>query len=243
MADGIHLEHSHNNTIIENTIAENAELFFPEPPVYFGINLQNSANNTIYHNNFIDNGGQAEAVSSYNNTWDNGWPSGGNYWSDHHNVDADSDGIAEDTYIISLSNVDNYPLAGMFSILETPQDYDVEIVCNSTIDSIAYYQSNNTIAITVSNATSTQTNGFCRLTIPHDLMPPEYQVTVNGTLVTPITVEENSHSIIYIGYEHSTVEIIVVPEFTSAMLLLLLASSTTLAITLKKTRHFKNPKP
>jgi parallel beta-helix repeat protein len=241
-ADGIYVEHSHNNTIIENIITRNAIDFEPIP-MGFGINLQNSANNTIYHNNFIDNGGQAEAVSSYNNTWDNGRPSGGNYWSDHHNVDADSDGIAEDTYIISLSNVDTYPLAGMFSILETPQGYDVEIVCNSTIDSIAYYQSNNTIAITVSNATSTQTNGFCRLTIPHDLMPPEYQVTVNGTLVTPITVEENSHSIIYIGYEHSTVEIIVVPEFTSAMLLLLLASSTTLAITLKKTKHFKNPKP
>jgi parallel beta-helix repeat protein len=232
IADGILLKHSHDNTIIENTLARNGEPFpFPEL-VYFAINLQNSANNTIYHNNFIDNWGQANATSSNDNKWDNGWPSGGNYWNDHSNVDTSNDGIAEDTYTINPSNVDYYPLAGMFHILETPQGYDVEIVCNSTINSMRYYQSNNTIAITVSNMTSTQANGFCRLTIPHDLMPPEYQITVNDTIVAPIIVEENSHSIIYIGYEHSTVEIIVIPELQSVTLMLML--STVLAIILKK---------
>jgi parallel beta-helix repeat protein len=241
MADGIYLEHSHNNTIIENSIAGNGEIFFPEP-IYFGIKLQNSANNTIYHNNFIDNSGQAEAISSDDNKWDNGWPSGGNYWSDYVGVDADNDGIGQLTYDISIpNNVDMYPLTGMFSILETLQGYEVEIVCNSTINNINYYQSNNTIAITVSNMTSTQTNGFCRLTIPHDLMQPSYQVTVNGTPVSPVIVEENSYTIIYIGYEHSTVEIIVIPEFTPAILMLLLAFSTTLAMTLKK-KKVKNPK-
>jgi parallel beta-helix repeat protein len=231
--DGIYLEHSHNNTIIENTITRNGIDFEPTP-MGFGINLQNSANNTIYHNNFINNGGQAEAVSSNDNKWDNGYPSGGNYWSDYSNVDTGYDGIAEGNYTIDPSNVDYNPLAGMFHILETPQGYDVEIVCNSTINSIRYYQSNNTIAITVSNMTSTQANGFCRLTIPHDLMPPEYQVTVNETIVTPIIVEENSHSIIYIGYEHSTVEIIVIPELQSVTLMLMLTLSTVLTIILKK---------
>jgi len=238
--DGIYLEHARNNTIIENTITRNGIDFEPIP-MGFGIKLQNSANNTIYHNNFIDNGEQAEAISSNDNKWDNGWPSGGNYWSDHSNIDNDNDGIAEGNYTIDPSNVDYNPLAGMFHILETPQGYDVEIVCNSTINSMRYYQSNNTIAIIVSSMTSTQANGFCRLTIPHNLMQPEYQVTVNETIVTPIMVEENSHSIIYIGYEHSTLEIIVIPELPSASLMLALVFSITFAITLRK-KHVRKPK-
>ena len=233
-ADGIYLEHAHNSTIIENTITRNGIDFEPIP-IYFGIRLQNSANNTIYHNNFIDNGGQAEAISSDDNKWDNGWPSGGNYWSDYAGVDTNSDGIGQSAYNISIpDNVDNYPLNGMFSILETPQDYDVEIVCNSTINSINYYPSNNTIELTVSNMTSTQTYGFCRLTIPHGLMQPPYSVVVNGTSVLPTIVEENDYTIIYISYEHSTLEIIIIPELSSALFMLALAFSITFAITLKK---------
>jgi parallel beta-helix repeat protein len=244
MADGIWLEHSHNNTVIENTIAENGVDYFPIPePMYFGIKLQNSENNTIYHNNFIDNGGQAEAISSDDNKWDNGWPSGGNYWSDYAGIDTNSDGIDDDVYVIHSPNVDAYPLTGMFSILETPSDYAVEIVCNSTINSINYYPSNNTIAITVSNMTVTQTYGFCRLTIPHDLMQPPYNVLINGTSVLPTIVEENAYTVIYISYEHSTLEIIVIPELPSALLILALAFSTIFAITLKRKKWTRKSKP
>jgi len=221
-ADGIHLEYSSNNTITQNTIAENGELSpFPEP-FFYGIKLQNSGNNAIYHNNFINNNGQAYAISSNDNKWDNGWPSGGNYWSDHNNVDINFDGIADETYVIDYPNVDAYPLVGMFSALEVPP-YNIEIVCNSTVNSISYYPSNNTIAITVSNSTSTQTYGFCRLTIPHEVMAPPYNVTVDGKTVTYDTVFENeSLSIIYFTYQHSTLEIIITPEHSSTITTLLL---------------------
>jgi len=42
-----------------------------------------SVNNVIYHNNFINN----NAADGGNNSWDNGYPSGGNYWSNYVGVD------------------------------------------------------------------------------------------------------------------------------------------------------------
>lgn len=236
-ADGICFVNSFNNTLIANTIANNA-LDFEPLPMFYGVKLQNSEDNTIYHNNFVNNGMQAGIISANNNTWDNGYPSGGNYWSDYTEVDLDPDGLGDFPYEIEAPyNVDEYPLMGMFHWLETPMGHDVEIVCNSTVNKIHYYQSNTTIALTVSNTTSNQIHGFCRVTIPQDVIPPPYNVTVNGNPAQYIIIEENSRTTIYIGYEHSTVEIIIIPEFQSAMLMLLLASSTITTIALKKKRR------
>jgi len=238
MGDGIFLLRSNKTTIVGNTIAENGEWLIE----FFGINIQNSENNTIYHNNFINNIEQAGTTSSNNNMWDNGYPSGGNYWSDHTNKDMDNDGIAEDDYIIDSFNVDANPLAGAFHILDAPFGYAVEIVCNSTINNLTYYETSNTIAITVSNMTPTQTNGFCRLTIPHSLMSPEYQVIINGTPTTPITVQNNgTHSTIYISYEHSTKQLIIIPEYPLTTIISITAFTITLTTALKKKRHKTNP--
>jgi hypothetical protein len=46
-----------------------------------GIYLIHSSGSKLYHNNFINNTQQAIEESGYNQ-WDNGYPSGGNYWSD-----------------------------------------------------------------------------------------------------------------------------------------------------------------
>jgi len=54
------------------------------------------------------------------NVWDDGYPSGGNYWSDHIDVDNNkgpyqnitgSDGIWDNLYMINSNNTDRYPLA------------------------------------------------------------------------------------------------------------------------------------
>jgi parallel beta-helix repeat protein len=67
-----------HNTISENIFQTNT----------YGVALRYSYNNLpsnynkIYHNNFIDN-----TVNAYDecdgNMWDNGYPSGGNYWDNH----------------------------------------------------------------------------------------------------------------------------------------------------------------
>jgi len=51
------------------------------------------------------------------NVWNDGYPSGGNYWSDHAGVDADGNGIGNDEYVIDANNTDRYPLTGPISVL------------------------------------------------------------------------------------------------------------------------------
>ncbi|UCG70691.1 MAG: right-handed parallel beta-helix repeat-containing protein, partial [Thermoplasmata archaeon] len=119
---GIYFGYSNNNIFVENILTSSIEL---------GLFLYHSSNNTIFHNNFIDNGfiPQArEGTDGYDNIWDNGYPSGGNYWSDYTGPDnysgpnqdlPASDGIGDIPYIIPLGgNQDNYPLIEPFKPLE-----------------------------------------------------------------------------------------------------------------------------
>jgi parallel beta-helix repeat protein len=97
------------NSITENTIENNR---------FFGMTFSYSVDNILYHNNFINNTQQVSA-QGFSNTWDNGYPSGGNYWSDYNGTDtkdgigqnvSGSDGIGDTSYMISGGNQDNYPL-------------------------------------------------------------------------------------------------------------------------------------
>ncbi|RLG98769.1 hypothetical protein DRO19_04055, partial [Candidatus Bathyarchaeota archaeon] len=120
----------------------------------------------------------------------------------------------------------------------------VEIVCNSTIKHMNYHPTNSTIAITVSNSTSTQTHGFCRLTIPHEIMAPPYNVTVDGNPVEyKIIFENETLGIIYFTYQHSTLEIVVIPENSTlmTMTLMLTITSTLTLITIIKKKRIQNP--
>ena len=96
------ISQSDANRIVENTITHNIN----------GIDITLSDNNRMYHNTFIDNNCQASDTGYYN-LWDNGYPSGGNYWDDYTGSDANGDGIGDTPYIISISNgvhQDRFPL-------------------------------------------------------------------------------------------------------------------------------------
>ena len=117
---GIWLSDSSNNTISVNNITNNG--WGTEEGS--GISLQSSSNNYIYHNNFINNTQQVYDESWDDpyvllsvNIWDDGYPSGGNYWSDYEDkypYAEEIDGIWDTPYVIDENNQDNYPIVPEF---------------------------------------------------------------------------------------------------------------------------------
>ncbi len=88
---------SNNATILDNVISNNGNGItigsYPSIP-----------NCKIYHNHFINNSYQARIISGQKPpegavVWDNGYPSGGNYWSDYTGVDSNFDAIGDMPYI------------------------------------------------------------------------------------------------------------------------------------------------
>jgi len=100
--DAIFLGQSDRNIIKYNNLSNNAR----------GISWFNSQDNTIYHNNLVEN---TEQVFYFPlaNIWDDGYPSGGNYWSDYTGFDElsgpnqdqlGSDGIGDTPYVVDAED-------------------------------------------------------------------------------------------------------------------------------------------
>jgi len=119
---GLTFFRSNDNLLVNNTISNNT----------LGISFYRSENNTIYKNSFIGN--NVQVISNFhspfseptgvhsNNFWDNGYPAGGNYWSDYEKrysnaTELDGSGIWDTPYIIDENNQDNYPLIPEFPSL------------------------------------------------------------------------------------------------------------------------------
>jgi parallel beta-helix repeat protein len=137
---GFRITNSSNNNIVANIIEENMEAITTD---YGGFQ--------VYHNNFINqsigSGGSWETTilltnyfgSGVNVTlepeWDNGYPSGGNYWSDYatkypNATEIGDSGIGDTAYIIGIpcainstyvntyivEAIDRYPLMTPFAI-------------------------------------------------------------------------------------------------------------------------------
>jgi len=138
---GIFISDSDNNTVINNFVSSND----------YGILIFSSKDTRVYHNNFIDNTDQTLLSEAINTTWDDGYPSGGNYWSNYADMDSysglyqnetGSDGIWDHPYVIDESNQDNYPF--------TPSQ-DIAIVSVMPSSTRAYVGRTVNITVTVQN--------------------------------------------------------------------------------------------
>ncbi len=223
------LEYSSNNSVTGNSIKYNTK----------GIHSWFSSNNKIHHNNFINNTEQGDVgpPGYYASSWGQGYPSGGNYWSDYNGTDffsgsgqnqTGSDGICDTPYTIDANNTDNYPLLGMFSSFNATSEYNVQTVCNSSISDFRF----NGTAVSFNVTGEEGTVGFCRMLIPTALMNETYRVFVNGTEVSYdlLPFSNATHSYLYFAYNHSTQEVVIIPEFPSLIILPLFMIATLLAV-------------
>jgi parallel beta-helix repeat protein len=109
---------SDNNNICRNNITANDN----------DIGFEVASNNLVYHNNFVDS--NIQVVNYYSiNVWDDGHPSGGNFWSDYTGMDfywgayqneTGSDGIGDMPYVIDDNNRDHYPLMSNYEYWSNP---------------------------------------------------------------------------------------------------------------------------
>jgi len=214
---GISLYEADNNDIRGNTVFSNL----------YGIRFFSSHSNEISHNNVVENSEQVSLYFSYQNTWDNSFE--GNFWSGYVGSDVDKDGLGDFPRVIDDDDRDRYPLLGFFhnfSVYYEESFYGVPVISNSTILRFGFEATNNTIMLTV-NGTD-ETYGFCRIRIPHVLIEPEISVTIDSGLTEVINSnfslrDDGFCRWIYFDYQHSTHEILIVPEFWPLISLLTFA--------------------
>ena len=175
--DGIYLIRVKNSVLLNNSISTNA----------YGIRLYSSSNNLIHHNNFKNNLNYNAYDNGESNSWDNGYPSGGNYWEDYNGEDVDNDGFGDTPYNISgtAGAQDQYPLmepwnnadpdttAPVITIdpVTTPTDITTQIITGTFIETgsgIASITVNSVVATisgTAYSATITLSEGLNIVTV------------------------------------------------------------------------------
>jgi len=137
---GILLFGSSNSTICRNSLTNSSSGIYlgqreygHGPNCVYENNITNSLHgfqiyipcgDRIWHNNVYQSDHvHLDAFPGQVNYWDNGYPSGGNYWSDYAGADlysgqyqneTGSDGIGDTYYLINDYNRDNYPLTAPY---------------------------------------------------------------------------------------------------------------------------------
>ncbi len=146
---GVSLSKSSYGIITGNTIINSS----------CGIRLYDSLDNHIHHNNFINNTQQVYFyIYIHANFWDDGYPSGGNYWSDYKGADlyggpyqneTGSDGIGDEPYVIDEDNQDNYPLMNPYT--RAPLAHDVAITDVQPSNNVVAQNQSVSINVTIEN--------------------------------------------------------------------------------------------
>jgi len=158
---GVSLYYSQNNTIVGNTISNCKARRFST-----AFSAKYSNGSIIYHNNLIHNGRPPNVIIDSFNTWDNGYPSGGNYWTTYQGVpinspdlysgpyqnETGSDGILDYQYYDNWQGtpiIDDYPLTKPWPW--GPHDVGITNIDKGTLKTVAWFGSKLNISVYVMN--------------------------------------------------------------------------------------------
>jgi parallel beta-helix repeat protein len=198
---GVCLDESSNSSISGNRIEGNGAGLWVKPA---------SSGNVIYHNYFKSNKVHVLTENS-TNAWDNGYPAGGNYWSDYVVGDLNFDGIGDHPFLIDANNTDRYPLMGVYYGFHITSEQSVSAISNSTIFNLTFDNENRVMSFNV-NGNGGQ--GFCMLMIPKSLMNGPLTVIIDGkaTNATELPFSDSAHTYLYFTYIQGTHRITIVPK-------------------------------
>jgi parallel beta-helix repeat protein len=238
---GIHLENAVNCTVAGNIIFQNGQGIRLYSPC-----VNNSiVTNTVYNNTYD---GMIEAMPSNQTLSGNIFL--GNFWSRYEGEDQNHDGIGDTPYDVGQEQ-DHYPLMGKFFSFNITADTNVEICSNSSIENLYYTESNATIKFDITQSSSNQAIGFCRVRIPHTMIPTPFKITVNGVHPTHLNaslLDDGLGRWIYFTYPSSNIKAtisteVLPPTFPSASLItLVIIVSTFLIILVAVMFHKKGTK-
>jgi len=265
--DGVWVGYSSNNSIVGNEIKKNTRGIV----LYRGSSNNSVSGNNIrsndigfylylcscnklYHNNLMDNTKQAESSNS-TNTWDDGYPSGGNNWSDYDRTDllsgidqniSGSDGIVDVPHIIDDDNIDQYPLIAHFNTFDAGTwnsvTYNIDIISNSTLSNFYFNPEEAYVRFNVTGQNGHV--GSCRVTIPKELLWVQngWTIYVESQTANYTIIPDENYTYIYFTYNHSIKMVRIqgthaIPEFSSFLVLPLFIIATLSAVVIYRRKH------
>ena len=225
---------SSNNDVIGNNFTSNYN---------FAIYLNLSSSNNLYYNSFRYNTQDVYLDNSINK-WDSGSIyGGGNYWDRYTGFDSDHYGIGNSSYVLDSNNIDHYPLLGLHYSRNFSRGM-LNVISNTMIWDLQYFDSNSTVTMQVSNMSTGQTLGFARFDFPYSLInPTNLQISIDGGLTQPSyfnysLYDNGTQRWIYVSFPMSmpTHTIDIIPEFPSFLILPIMAA-LLLAVTVYRRKR------
>jgi parallel beta-helix repeat protein len=156
----------------------------------------------FFHNNLINNTINAIDERSVD-VWDDGYPSGGNYWSNYTGIDnysgpyqneTGSDGIGDTPYIINSNNIDHYPLMNPYTPL-----HDIALIDIASSKTVVGQGYGTSINITIANQGDIPET-FPIITYANKTIIQTNVLTLENNTSTTITFTWNTASFAYGNY-------------------------------------------
>jgi hypothetical protein len=233
-----------NNTFVKNYIVNSNG-------IAIGRNL-GGGGATFYHNVI---GGSIQAYYTPACTWDNGYPSGGNYWIGYVSSDncsgpyqniTGSDGIGDTPYVIDADDIDHYPfmMIDICNVSQTPSRDSVTwtdaVEVNATVTH--YFPLEQVILnCTHTNSSATWTSIINMTNLEDDIWNGIIPALPVGTNVTYVIIAQDNAGIsINSTSQGYTFDYpVVIPEFPTIALLPILFVVTLFVALVQRRKRTK----